>query len=142
MTGAVPAVLTMAPSRALPDPLNSPTAQASLHVRSIEACRAHLTERGRRVTFAGTAIYRIVAAETGAVVTVTPLHVPDAIAGFVQMDRFQDCLRRWTFTGRGTATVTFSSGTTGDLLKAWRVSVATGADRLTLVLPLVDSEAR
>jgi len=104
----------------------------------MEACRASLTEAGRAASFQGTAIYEVVSNSDGQVSEVRPVNVPQVFNAFVQLVEFRACVQRWKFTGAGTTAVAFSAGTTGELLKAWKISVTSGVEGWTLVLPLTN----
>jgi hypothetical protein len=104
-------------------------------LKTIEVCRADLTDAGQIASFQGTASYEVVSNSDGAVLAVKPIRVPEGFAVFVQLAEFRACVYRWKFTGGGTSTVAFSAGTTGEFLKAWRISVTAGPETLNLVLP-------
>ena len=104
-------------------------------IRSLEACRADLTPEGRRATFSGTAIFEVVSDSRGVVADLKVLKLPESFGRFVQVAEFESCVRRWRFTGAGTSTVAFTAGTTGEMLEAWQISVASGKGTLSLLLP-------
>ena len=115
---------------------NLPQSQSTPTVRAAEACRAYLTDQGRRATFSGTAIFEAVTDTSGDVVDVKPLRVPDFFDRFVEVTEFRSCVGRWRFSGPGKSVIAFSAGTTGEALKASSISVTSGDSTFSLVLPL------
>ena len=104
-------------------------------LESLEACRADLTDAGRRSSFQGTAVLQVESGPNGAVVAVEDLRVPEVFPAFVQMAEVKACVKRWKFSGAGATVVTFTAGTTGETLRAWRISVGSDGPGLVLVLP-------
>jgi hypothetical protein len=102
-------------------------------LRTIEACRASLSEAGRAASFSATAFYEVVSDSEGKVSEVRAVKIPEVFNTFVQVAEFRGCVQRWRFSGAGATVVALSAGTTGELLEAWKISVSSGA--LTLVLP-------
>jgi hypothetical protein len=117
----------------------SETSTSPTTIESVEACRAGLTNAGRSATFAGTAVYQVTSDPQGKVTEIMPLKVPDSFSTFIQVAEFRGCLQRWQFKGAGRTTVAFSAGTTGELLTNWKLSLSSGGNALTIVLPLAQT---
>ena len=109
--------------------------QSAPTLQTIEACRTSLTEAGRAASFQGTAVYEVLSDSNGNVLEVRPVKVSEVFNIFVDAAEFRGCVQRWKLSGAGATVVAFNAGTTGELLKAWKISVTSGTSALRLLLP-------
>jgi hypothetical protein len=121
-----------------PPPLHlaSPgTADVAARVKDLEACRVGLTAAGQTAAFAGTAVFEMTIGADGVVSRIRTLKMPEVFEAFVEISKFDACMRRWRFSGAGSVPVVFTAGTTGEALTAWSITVGTPPNSVRLVLP-------
>jgi hypothetical protein len=58
---------------------------------------------------------------------VRAVKMPEAFDVFVDLADFRTCVQRWRFSGTGTTVVSLNAGTTGDLLREWKISVSSAS---------------
>ena len=103
-------------------------------VVDVEACRVGLTPAGRTAAIAATVIHEAALKPHGTVSTRKGLEVPEFFTAFVEVDKFESCMKNWKFSGEGRVIVTFSAGTTGAIAMAWRITAGSTANSVSLVL--------
>lgn len=105
-----------------------------LELKVVEACRVELTPLGRQATFQLTGIYKGTVDINGSVTTLIPIQNVEQLNAFVQVQQFEECMKRWQFTKSGTYLFSLTAGTTGEMLKAWSITAANGDSSLRVVL--------
>ena len=103
-------------------------------VVEMEACRVRLTPSGQAALFQATVICEASTDGDGSVAALKPLMTYDFFKAFVEVDRFESCVRRWKFSGGGKTMVTLFAGTSAEAPGDWRISVSSGGKTLRLVL--------
>lgn len=110
----------------------APTSQP--RVVEMEACRVGLTPAGQTAAFSATTIYEAETRRDGTVSTLKRLKAPEFLTAFVEVDKFESCMKNWKFSGEGRIIVTFSAGTTGAIAMAWRITAGSSPNSVSLVL--------
>jgi hypothetical protein len=100
-------------------------------VVEIEACRVGLTPAGGTARFWATVIYEASINRDGSVAGLKALETYDYFNAFVEVEKFESCIKRWKFSGEGRTIVTFFAGTSGG---AWKITVSSSGRTITLVL--------
>jgi hypothetical protein len=103
-------------------------------VVEMEACRVGLTPAGQTAAFAATVIYEAAARPDGTVATLKRLKAPEFFIAFMEVDKFESCVKHWKFSGEGKVIVTFSAGTTGGASTNWRITAGFASNSVSLVL--------
>jgi hypothetical protein len=103
-------------------------------VVEMEACRVGLTPAGQTAAFAATVIYEAEVRRDGTVSTFKRLKVPEFFLAFVEVDKFESCVKHWKFSDEGKVIVTFLAGTTGAASTGWRITAGSPANSVSLVI--------
>jgi len=104
----------------------------------IEVCQFGLSGVGRQASFQGTAIYRLATDAQGAIQQLEDVSVPSFMRSFLELDRFECCVRRWSLPASTQCTVSLAAGS---VLSPWTIGLSCEGERSILLdLPRAASE--
>ena len=116
----LPALVALA---VIPPQLPASNTDSQGPVLQAESCRVELTGVGQG-HWRGSFRYTATADSEGYILPRTLVRPTDAMASFIRLDQFEDCISRWVFSGAGPYSILFTAGTGGDALRQWSVTVS------------------